>query len=79
MARLIEITEQEAMLATVIKTVRGALKSKTIWGNTIGIPTILLALKSLGVATGNPLVVTGAYIGANILLRVLTRIPLVEK
>jgi len=75
----IKETEQEVMVNTAIKTVQGLVKSKTAWGNTIGVPTVLLALKSLGIATSNPLIVGGAYVIANLFFRVITKTSLSEK
>lgn len=74
--------EQEIMVDTAIKTVQGLIKSKTAWGNTIGVPTILLALKSLaipGLSVTNPVVVGGAYVIANLFFRIITKKPLAEK
>jgi len=72
-------TEQEVMVNTAIKTIQGLVKSKTVWSNAVGLPTVLLALKSLGIATTNPLIIGGAYVIANIFLRIITKSPLHEK
>lgn len=77
-----EVTEQEVMVDTAIKTVQGLVKSKTAWGNTIGVPTILLALKSLaipGLSATNPIVVGAVYVIANLFFRVITKKPLYDK
>lgn len=73
-----DVTEQDAMVNTAIKTVQGLVKSKTAWGNVVGMPTILLALQQLGIVA-SPFVVGIAYVVANLFLRSVTKTPLSEK
>jgi hypothetical protein len=82
-----DLTEQEVMVDTAIRSLQGLVKSKTAWGNVIGMPTVLLALKGLvtsmpalaWINVNDPVIIGLAYTVANLFFRFITKKPLAEK
>ena len=65
-------------LDDVVIKLKGLLKSKTAWGLTSVMPTVLLAIKGLGF-TLTPEITAGVYIVGGLIYRWITRKPLEKK
>jgi len=70
--------EDERYIDDILANLKGLLKSKTLYGLTAVMPTILLALKGIGI-TLTPEITAGIYILGGIVYRVITKTALKDK